>query len=375
MNNEIKPFVYPRRSQDERNRQILSLPAQIRELRALGEREGIKIYQVLEESRSAKEPGRPVFNKMLDRIEHGEANAIFVWDIDRLYRNPVDEGRVRWMLQRGIIKEIRTPTRRFLPQDAGLLMGVEGGRATDYIIRLAANVKRGIREKLMRGEYASGPKPLGYIYDKRRRNIVPDPKRASVVLRTFERYATGEYSLKQISALLFDQGIKSRTGKPWSNWSVAHVLNNRVYEGVMEWKDELFEGKYKLIMPRELFAKVQKVFKDKTRPRKLKTAHDFPFRGLFRCSCGSMITAQFGRGHGGIYRYYRCTRKMSDCHESYVQEKIVMTQIVELLKPLAISNRAADGILGMIQKEANEEGKIIIGTMEQLDEKLEVASN
>jgi DNA invertase Pin-like site-specific DNA recombinase len=86
----LKPFIYTRRSQDERNRQVLSLPSQIRELRALGEREGIRIFQVLEESRTAKEPGRPIFNNMLERIERGEANAIFIWDIDRLYRNPVD---------------------------------------------------------------------------------------------------------------------------------------------------------------------------------------------------------------------------------------------------------------------------------------------
>ena len=370
MEHTLKPFIYTRRSQDERNRQVLSLPSQIRELRALGEREGIHIFQVLEESRTAKEPGRPIFNKMLERIERGEANAIFIWDIDRLYRNPVDEGRVRWMLQKGVIREIRTPTRRFLPQDAGLLMGVEGGRATDYIIRLSTNVKRGIREKLLRGEYAGGPKPLGYIYDRRRRNIVPDPKHAPIIRSIFERYATGDYSLKGVSAMLFESGIRSRTGKPFSNWSVDHVLTNRVYEGVLEWNGELFEGKYKLIMPRELFAKVQWVLKDKTKSRKVKTSHDFPLRGLFRCSCGSMITAQFGRGHGGVYRYYRCTRKQIECHEPYIQEKVLVQQIVQLLRPLAISNRAADGILGVIQEEATKEGKTVITTMEQLDEKL-----
>ena len=85
---------------------------------------------------SAKDPGRPVFNEMLDRIERGEADGIIVWDIDRLYRNPVDEGRLRWMLQKRVIRAIRTPSRQFYPEDAGLLMGVEGGRVMDYVIRL-----------------------------------------------------------------------------------------------------------------------------------------------------------------------------------------------------------------------------------------------
>jgi site-specific DNA recombinase len=75
-------------------------------MRELAKRERLVVTDKIDESRTAKEPGRPLFNQMLDRIERGEANGILVWDIDRLYRNPVDEGRVRWMLQRGIIASI-----------------------------------------------------------------------------------------------------------------------------------------------------------------------------------------------------------------------------------------------------------------------------
>ncbi|MDE3066403.1 MAG: recombinase family protein [Verrucomicrobiota bacterium] len=126
----IKYLAYIRKSTDDNTHQVMSLAAQINELRAFANRELIVIAGILEESKSAKIPGRPVFNQLLDRIERGEANGILCWDIDRLYRNPIDEGRVRWLLQNGVIASIRTPTRQFLPEDAGLLMGVEGGRAT-----------------------------------------------------------------------------------------------------------------------------------------------------------------------------------------------------------------------------------------------------
>src|SRR6266478_1116287 len=180
MTQKIKYFLYARKSTDEKDRQVMSLDSQTNELRAFAKREGVFIYETIEESKTAKQPGRPLFNRLLDRIERGEANGLLCWDIDRLYRNPIDEGRVRWLLQQGIIASIRTPTRQFFPDDAGLLMGVEGGRATDYIIRLARNVKRGNQEKLRRGEWP-GSKPLGYVYDSRLRNIVPDPKRAKIV--------------------------------------------------------------------------------------------------------------------------------------------------------------------------------------------------
>src|SRR4051812_19266416 len=119
-------FLYLRKSTDETKRQIMSLDAQRRELREYAKRERLTLVDVVDESRTAKEPGRPVFNSVLDRIERGEANGLLCWDIDRLYRNPVDEGRVRWMLQRGIINSIRTPTRTYSPCDAGLLIAVEG---------------------------------------------------------------------------------------------------------------------------------------------------------------------------------------------------------------------------------------------------------
>src|SRR5438477_9937903 len=177
MKPSIKFFLYVRKSTDEQNRQVMSLDSQVVELRTFANREKVFIQEIVEESRTAKHPGRPLFNQILDRIEKGEANGLLCWDVDRLYRNPIDEGRVRWLLQKGIIASIRTPSRQFFPEDAGLLMGVEGGRATDYIIRLAKNVRRGQREKLRRGEWP-GAKPVGYIYDHRLRNIVPDPKKA-----------------------------------------------------------------------------------------------------------------------------------------------------------------------------------------------------
>src|SRR2546422_246950 len=161
MNSPTKFFLYARKSTDERDRQILSLDSQTRALREHAKKEHLFIFETIEESKTAKEPGRPLFNKLLDRIERGEANGLLCWDIDRLYRNPIDEGRVRWLLQKSVIASIRTPSRQFFPEDAGLLMGVEGGRATDYIIRLSKNVKRGIQEKLRRGEWPGASKPLG----------------------------------------------------------------------------------------------------------------------------------------------------------------------------------------------------------------------
>lgn len=38
---------------------------------------------------------------MLERIEKGEAEGILCWQINRLSRNPVDGGKLSWLLQKG----------------------------------------------------------------------------------------------------------------------------------------------------------------------------------------------------------------------------------------------------------------------------------
>jgi len=370
MKTSIRFFLYARKSTDEKDRQVMSLDSQTNELRALAKREHLFIYETIEESKTSKQPGRPLFNKLLDRIEHGEANGLLCWDIDRLYRNPIDEGRVRWLLQKGVIASIRTPSRQFLPDDAGLLMGVEGGRATDYIIRLAKNVKRGIQEKLRRGEWPGGSKPLGYIYDDRLRNIVADPQRAPIVQTVFSEYAEGRHGLLSVSQRLYGLGVTSRTGRPWSKFAVWQFLTNRVYIGLIKWDGEIYEGKYKTFISPELFKRVQDVLKNKSKPRKVRQGHHFPFCGLFRCSCGAMMTAQWTKGHGGLYRYYRCTRKNGPCSERYVQEESVRQQCLTALRPLSLTAEQATAIRIVIDEEATKDSQSLGVEVKILEDKL-----
>ncbi len=248
-------------------------------------------------------------------------------------------------------------------------MGVEGGRATDYIIRLAKNVKRGNAAKLRRGEWP-GAKPLGYIYDDRIRNIVPDPERWQIVQTIFTEHAEGRLGLLGVSARLASLGVVSRTGRPWSKWSVWQFLTNRIYIGIMEWKDEVFEGRYKTFISPELFNKVQAALKHRSKPRKIRNGHNFPFCGLFRCTCGSMMTAQWAKGHGGVYRYYRCVRKAGPCSEPYVQEYSVLTQCLERLKPFAITSEEAAEIRQAIEIRATGDSTALVAEVKVIDEKV-----
>ena len=109
-NQTKKFFIYARKSTDSEDRQIRSIADQLAELRELAKKENIDVVDTLVEKQTAKKPGRPVFAEMLKRIEAGEAMGILAWHPDRLARNSVDGGQIIYLVDTGIIKELKFPT-------------------------------------------------------------------------------------------------------------------------------------------------------------------------------------------------------------------------------------------------------------------------
>lgn len=66
-----KFYLYIRKSTDEEDRQVLSLEAQLHEAKEFAERESLEIVENFIEKKTAKVPGREVFNSMLEKIEGG----------------------------------------------------------------------------------------------------------------------------------------------------------------------------------------------------------------------------------------------------------------------------------------------------------------
>ena len=106
-----KYFLYARKSTDEDSgKQIHSIEDQIALVTEHCQKEGIEIEQVFTESQTAKVPGRPVFDQMLDQLKDREVIGIVCWHPDRLARNSVDGGRIIYLLDQGILQYLKIPT-------------------------------------------------------------------------------------------------------------------------------------------------------------------------------------------------------------------------------------------------------------------------
>src|SRR3989344_7117149 len=152
LGNASKYFLYARKSTDDEERQLLSIPAQIDELREFANKEGLNVADVFIESKTAKVPGRKLFNQMLDRIEKGEAQGILSWHPDRLARNAVDAGRIVYLLDRNILTDLKFPTFWFQNTPQGLFMlSIAFGQSKYYVDALSVNTTRGLRQNVRLG--------------------------------------------------------------------------------------------------------------------------------------------------------------------------------------------------------------------------------
>ena len=387
-------FLYVRKSTDVEDKQVLSIAAQITELKEFAARMGIHIVEVVIEKQTAKKPGRPKFNKMLERIEAGEANGILAWMPDRLSRNSIDSGKIIYMLDEHVLIDLKFPHFWFenTPQGKYMLAN-EFNASKQYVDNLSLNTKRGLRQMVRDGRYPRGA-PLGYYNDLRSKTIKIDRKTAPTVRQAFELYACGDKRLDEIADFLYANGIQTKQGmirgkkttgnKPHSRTRVTRMLSNPFYYGHFRYLGEIHEGNHRGIISKRLFDKVQAVLAQRGKPTR-KANDPQPLCGSVYCSCGMMFTAEVRvkrqkNGNIHTYTYYRCTRKSKTviCREPHIRAEALDKQVSALLQSYAMPTPWADKLRELIHEDEAKEKteystitKALQADIAQLSEKLQ----
>ena len=372
----MKYFLYARKSTDVEDKQVLSIEAQLVELRALARREGLEIAEEFVEKRSAKMPGRPIFGDMMARIQKGEANGIICWKIDRLARNPVDGGQVQWLLQQGVIRHIQTHDRSHYPNDNVLMMSVELGMANEYIRQLSANTARGLRQKARQGIYP-GLAPFGYLNDPRTKTIRVHKKNAALLREMFERYASGSATLDDLAIFLENAGVMSKGNRRVHISRISFILQNPFYYGHFRYAGELYDGNHSPLISKSLYDKANVVLRGRGRTLAVKT-EPAPLCGLLRCGfCDMAITAEVKEKHqknGNVhhYTYYRCTRKNKavKCKEAPMRSEVLNSQLSALLCEYAMPEEWTSPLLEKLDEQAANASKTAAETVQGLRDKV-----
>ena len=365
----MRYVIYARKSTEEDDKQILSIEAQLVELREFAAKEKLEIVSVFSEAKTAKEPGRTKFAEMLNLIEKGKAEGILSWHPDRLARNSVDGGKIIHFVDRGLIKSLKFPTFWFEPTPQGLFMlNIAFGQSKYFVDNLRENVKRGLRQKIRNGVWP-GWAPVGYLNNPKTRMIDLDFKKSSKVGKLFELYAKGDQTLYSLANWCKENGLKSNKGKNISVSNVHSVLQNIFYIGLMKFKSEIFEGRHKPLISKKLFDKCQEVLHQRGKPQK-KRKNNFAFLGLLKCaSCGCSITAEKQKGHN----YYRCTKKKGLCLEKhYIREEALAEQFKKFFEKVSLTSQDKEKVLFELEKEEVSAKKQSEQLVQNLKEELKI---
>ena len=365
---ENKYILYARKSTDVEDKQVLSIEAQITELRDFAKRENLNIVDVLIEKQSAKIPGRPIFNSMVDRIESGEINGIVSWHPDRLARNSVDGGKLIYLVDTGRLAALKFAQFWFEPTPQGkFMLNIAFGQSKYYVDSLSENTKRGLRQKVRNGIWP-GIAPVGYINDVRSKTIVVDKLKAPIIKQAFELYSKNESRLEDISHFLARNNIFSRNGKRIKRDRITYILSNPFYYGHFKFGGEIHEGKHEPLIAKKLFDMVAAILTDRGRPRSRPTVAK-PLTRLLHCGyCGMMITAEIQKGH----TYYRCTRKSKtiSCTQPYIREEELDRQLSSLIKTVSLRSDWAEYMLKRLDTEQAETAQSVTACVRETKDEI-----
>ena len=353
----IKYFIYCRKSSEDEERQVLSIEAQLTELREYAKQQNLFVVKEFYESKTAKEPGREIFNEMLGEIEKGSASGILAWNPDRLARNSIDGGKVIYFVDTLKIVALKFPTFWFEATPQGkFMLSVAFGQAKYYTDNLRENILRGIRQKIRRGEL-SAKAPLGYFNEPRLRTIEPDKKTFHKVKECLGAFATGKYTLTAIQRKMFSLDlVGARSGKPLVLASVEHILKNPFYYGHFQYRGEVHQGSHKPMISKKLFDKIQDALVANGKPHKKRGEKGLLYKGFAVCGeCGYAITAERKiKKSGLVYHYYHCTFKSRSqkCTQTrFLREEELTRQVQDMVQKVSLPDEWRDAYLKKLESE------------------------
>jgi DNA invertase Pin-like site-specific DNA recombinase len=290
---------------------------------------------------------RPAFQQMiaLAKSEEHPIDTILVWKFSRFARNQ-EESIVIKNLLRKIKVDVRSISEPVDPDSAfgSLIERIIEWMDEYYLINLSGEVKRGMLEKVSRGEVVTPPS-FGYYVEN---NVyIPHPDEAPIIPRIFNSYLAGN-GLRTIARTLGAEGIRTKRGNLPDNRFVEYILRNPVYIGKIRWSKEgraasrrdytnenivVEEGKHQPLIDIDTWNAVQEKLdaqkKAYGKHQRKEQPVDFMLKGLVRCSsCGATLTHAARDAGIQCHNFARGTCKVSH----YISLSKINKAVIEALE-------------------------------------------
>jgi site-specific DNA recombinase len=177
-----------------------------------------------------------------------------------------------------------------------------------------------------------------------------DPETAPLVLKLFEWYATGKFSLEEVAAMAKDAGLlMPRSKRPLNKQKLHRIFGGRLYYGEFVWKGKLYEP----LVSRELWDQVQAKLDGRGKKKTRTVKHKLAFSGLIQCGhCGCALVGEIQKGK---YTYYHCSGFKGKCEEPYVREETLEQKFIAVVKTLEFDAETRESISQSLRDSHRDE--------------------
>ena len=244
------------------------------------------------------------------------------------------------------------------------LHGIMSSIAEFYSQNLATEIVKGMSQKAKQGGQP-GRAPVGYLNVREFNNgheirtVAPEPERAPHITWAFEAYATGDYSLNQLTDALLDRGLTTKAtakfpSRPLVVRHVHNMLRNRFYVGLVKWHDAEYPGQHEPIVSIEIFARVQALLQSRGAASEKTRTHPHYLKGSIFCGrCGGRLCFTRSKGKGGSYDYFLCLNRhqqRKNCDLPFLPVALVEEAVASHYGTIELAERTARKLAGTLTK-------------------------
>lgn len=305
-----RAIIYARVSTEEQAEHGYSLQTQLEACRRYAEEHGLEVAIELQDDMSGAILARPGLDQTRGMLERGEADALIVYDLDRLTRKLAHEVLLREEFEQAGVElhVVRTGPAEATPE----------GRLRDHVQAVIAEYEREkIRERSKRNRVAKATSgkmvgdakpPYGYARCGRGREfrIVIDQRSAEIVRKIFALYTGApRYSLRALARELNRLGIPSpgataeKPGDGWCRMTVLDILRRPAYIGDFKSHGVLISSPDLAIVDREVWEAAQRRIAENKQTSRRNRRHHYLLAGArLRCTCGRSMSGRMHTRNG-----------------------------------------------------------------------------
>src|SRR3990170_5911005 len=264
---------------------------------------------------------------MLDDLRGGFLDAVVVWDLDRLHRQPRELEEFFDLCKAARVSKLASVSGDIdlATHDGQFLARILGAVAKKESDDKSRRIRRKHEELAQAGKVAGGgTRPYGYEADRR---TVRESE--AVVIRECARRLLAGEALRAICADLNERGVSTVTGGQWRTQTLRRMLMSPRISGQREHRGEIVaEAEWPAIIMPEETARIRALLSDPAR-RTNKAARRYLLVRLLRCGrCGELLVS---RPTATGKRRYVCAKgpNFSCCGHMYIEADTLELFVVE----------------------------------------------